>query len=241
MYYICSKQRKMKYKKKPVIIDAVQWTGKNRREMFDFLTQDTFKNETMEISDKHFYIDRHNDGGLVIKTLEGEHLATIGDYIIRGVKGEFYPCKEDIFIQTYEKVEEVNKPKVNSIWGDNYQGLLTVDCNTSNKVPYSTICSCNPANGGSGLCGCTIANNMVDNPNILKTTTGNITAGVLNTSTSSSTYGYPRTEPEPNGIKCPKCGEELMDTYPNMILTSNPAQKNVHCPKCDHKGYRFIL
>ena len=237
MYYICSKQRKMKYRKKPVIIDAVQWTGKNRREMFDFLTQDTFKNETMEISDKHFYIDRHNDGGLVIKTLEGEHLATIGDYIIRGVQGEYYPCKEDIFLQTYEKVE--NNPinlslgDKNSTWGTTISG--------PNKVPYSTICSCNPANGGNGICGCTIANTMVDNPNILKTTTGNITAGVLNTATSSSTYGYPRTEPEPNGIKCPKCGEELMDTYPNMILTSNPAQKNVHCPKCDHKGYRFIL
>lgn len=44
-------------------------------------------------------------GGLVIKTLEGEHLANIGDYIIRGVHGEFYPCKPDIFRETYEKVE----------------------------------------------------------------------------------------------------------------------------------------
>jgi len=230
----------MKYRKKPVIIDAVQWTGKNRREMFDFLTQDTFKNETMEISDKHFYIDRHNDGGLVIKTLEGEHLATIGDYIIRGVQGEYYPCKEDIFLQTYEKVEDnpitlsLKDLYVHGNGDKNSTGGTTISVPT--KVPYHTICSCN----GSGLCGCTIANNMVDNPNILKTTTGNITTGVLNTATSSSTYGYPRTEPEPNGVKCPKCGEELMDTYPNMILTSDPPQKNVHCPKCDHKGYRFI-
>ena len=237
MYYICSKQRKMKYRKKPVIIDAVQWTGKNRREMFDFLTQDTFKNETMEISDKHFYIDRHNDGGLVIKTLEGEHLATIGDYIIRGVQGEYYPCKEDIFHQTYEKVEDnpitLSLGDKNSTWGTTISVPI--------KVPDHTICSCNPVNGGSGICGCTIANTMVDNHNILKTTTGKITAGISNMTTSSSTYGYPRTEPEPNGVKCPKCGEEMMDTYPNMILTSNPAQKNVHCPKCDHKGYRFIL
>lgn len=237
MYYICSKQRKMKYRKKPVIIDAVQWTGKNRREMFDFLTQDTFKNETMEISDKHFYIDRHNDGGLVIKTLEGEHLATIGDYIIRGVQGEYYPCKEDIFLQTYEKVE--NNPinlslgDKNSTWGTTISVPL--------KVPYHTICSCNPANGGNGICGCTIANNMVDNPHILKTTTGNITTGGLNTTTSSGTYTYLGSNPQLNGVKCPKCGKELMDTYPNMILTSDPPQKNVHCPKCDHKGYRFIL
>ena len=44
-------------------------------------------------------------GGLVIKTLEGEHLANIDDYIIRGVHGEFYPCKPDIFRETYEEVE----------------------------------------------------------------------------------------------------------------------------------------
>jgi hypothetical protein len=43
---------------------------------------------------------------LVIPTLEGEHTASIGDYIIRGVKGEFYPCKPDIFMATYEEVEE---------------------------------------------------------------------------------------------------------------------------------------
>jgi len=213
----------MKYKKKPVVIDAVQWTGNNRREMFDFLTQDTFKNETMEISDKHFYIDRHNDGGLVIKTLEGEHLATIGDYIIRGVQGEYYPCKEDIFLQTYEKVEDTNIQKNNSI------GIITIPCNTSDKVPYSTICSCNPINGGSGICGCTIGDTMVTNPKHI-----NINA------TTTSTAFYPNNNSQPNGIKCPKCGEELMDTYPNIILTSDPPQKNVHCPKCDHKGYRFI-
>lgn len=55
---------------------------------------------------KNFYIDhRKVPGGLVIKTLEGEHLANIGDYIIRGVHGEFYPCKPDIFRETYEEVE----------------------------------------------------------------------------------------------------------------------------------------
>jgi len=69
----------MRYRKKPVVIDAVQWTGTNHRGRFR--------------------------GGLVIKTLEGEHLANIGDYIIKGVHGEFYPCKPDIFRETYEEVE----------------------------------------------------------------------------------------------------------------------------------------
>lgn len=46
-------------------------------------------------------------------------------------------------------------------------------------------------------------------------------------------------EPVPNGIACPKCGEELMDSNPMMTLTSFPAQKNVNCSKCDYVGYRI--
>jgi len=45
--------------------------------------------------------------------------------------------------------------------------------------------------------------------------------------------------PQPNGIECPKCKEELMDSNPMMTLTSNPPQKNVHCPKCEYSGYRY--
>ena len=52
----------------------------------------------------NFNIDHNKvEGGLIIKTLEGEHVATIGDFIIKGVKGEFYPCKPNIFAMTYEK------------------------------------------------------------------------------------------------------------------------------------------
>jgi hypothetical protein len=159
----------MKYRKKPVIIDAVQWTGTNHREMFDFLTSDTFVNETMTVNGDHFYIDHSRiEGGLIIKTLEGEHVATIGDYIIKGVKGEYYPCKEDVFHQTYEKVEET--PHWKNPWGD----LITVPCDTKpiedhlsslpDEVPYGILCTCNPANGGSGMCGCVMGNKMVPNP-----------------------------------------------------------------------------
>jgi len=45
-------------------------------------------------------------------------------------------------------------------------------------------------------------------------------------------------EPILNGIACPECGEELLDSYPMIILTSLPARKNIHCPKCNYKGYR---
>lgn len=96
----------MKYRKIPVVIDAVQWTGENQREMFDFLTNYEKTDDYMSTSGEHFIIN-HNavKGGLVIKTLEGEHIASIGDYIIRGVAGEFYPCKPEIFEKTYERAE----------------------------------------------------------------------------------------------------------------------------------------
>ena len=76
-----------KYRKKPVEIEAIQWTGDNLKEILEF-------------SDKA-YIERDNYT-LKIETLEGTHIANKGDYIIKGIKGEFYPCKPDIFEMTYE-------------------------------------------------------------------------------------------------------------------------------------------
>lgn len=94
-----------KYCKKPVVVEAVKWTGKNHREMWDFLTGKT--DECLSTVGETFYIDHDKVvGGLIIKTLEGEHIANIGDYIIRGVKGEYYPCKPDVFNITYERVTE---------------------------------------------------------------------------------------------------------------------------------------
>ena len=78
----------MKYRKKPVVIDAIQWNGKNHREMFDFLTNYELTNEYMSTSGEKFYINHDKKRGvLIINTLEGVHLASIGDYIINGVKG----------------------------------------------------------------------------------------------------------------------------------------------------------
>lgn len=81
-----------KYRKKPVVIEAIQWTGNNWNEIFSFIG-DVFKSQN------------NMDGTIEINTLEGNMVANIGDWIIKGVKGEFYPCKPDIFEQTYEKVE----------------------------------------------------------------------------------------------------------------------------------------
>ena len=80
------------YMKKQVIIQAIKWTG----------TEESIKelDEFMEETD--YYFD--DEKGLMIVTLEGDHRANIGDYIKKGVKGEFYPCKPDIFEMTYEQV-----------------------------------------------------------------------------------------------------------------------------------------
>lgn len=90
------------FREKPVVIEAIQWSD-NHRDMFDFLTGTT--NQPLTNSEDNFYIDHSRiKGGLVIKTLEGEHVATLGDWIIKGAKGEFYPCEPDIFAATYEEV-----------------------------------------------------------------------------------------------------------------------------------------
>jgi hypothetical protein len=144
----------MKYKKKPVVIDAVQWTGENHREMFDFLTENAFDKDLMQMSAEHFYIDHSKvEGGLVIKTLEGEHLASIGDFIIRGVKGEYYPCKPDIFEQTYEQFEE-GPVKSEMDWLKEFGHGTTTVLHGAGEVPYHKICGCE-------VCGCTMGNKMV--------------------------------------------------------------------------------
>ncbi len=83
----------MKFRKKPVVIEAIQWTGKNGGEVAQFIS-----------GCPHTYTYDKKGAAIYLDTLEGGHYASIGDWIIKGVKGEFYPCKPDIFEQTYEFV-----------------------------------------------------------------------------------------------------------------------------------------
>lgn len=83
----------MKYIKKPVIIEAFK-LGLDY--MPDWFMDKVTTNE----------IILRNDKSADIKTLEGGYHASLGDYIIKGVKGEIYPCKPDIFTMTYEKINE---------------------------------------------------------------------------------------------------------------------------------------
>lgn len=86
------------YRKKPVVIEAVQYTGENAEDIFKWMRA----NDTGEAA----YEDLEDDDGIVIITIEGAMLARPGWFIIRGVAGEFYPCEPEIFALTYE---EVNK------------------------------------------------------------------------------------------------------------------------------------
>lgn len=88
------------FRKKPVNIAAIQWTGTNFDEVKAFFGEDAKKcSNLVDLNDQPI------KGNLIIETLEGNHTASPGDFIIRGVKGEYYPCKPDIFEQTYEVVE----------------------------------------------------------------------------------------------------------------------------------------
>lgn len=91
----------MKYRKKPVVVEAFQLTN-----YVDTVAPDWF---TEAVNKEDVFIDRSIvDGvariyGCTVTTLEGRMQAKLGDYIIRGVNGELYPCKPDIFEKTYEK------------------------------------------------------------------------------------------------------------------------------------------
>ncbi len=82
------------FRKKPVVIDAVQYLGNGN-------TSDT-PNWLWDALESGVAFNR--EGVMMLKTLEGEHIVSDGDWIIRGVKGELYPCKPDIFDLTYEAV-----------------------------------------------------------------------------------------------------------------------------------------
>ena len=81
-----------RYRKRPVVIDACQWTGDNLSEVL------TFVGETRLPCD--------NEDRLYITTLEGGLWASVGDFIIRGLAGEFDSCKPDIFARTYARDED---------------------------------------------------------------------------------------------------------------------------------------
>lgn len=89
----------MKYRKKPVVIEAFQYNGDLNN------APDWAKREY----EKGVLFHNYFNTGLFVCTLEGDHHVSVGDFIIKGVQGKLYPCKPDIFEQTYELVEETSQ------------------------------------------------------------------------------------------------------------------------------------
>lgn len=99
------------FRKKPVVIEAVRWDGTNVLEVYSFMHGAPTITHGI-VSDKWDDFESiHRDKDWHIKTLEdgpkgeAKHVASVGDWIIKGVQGEFYPCKPDIFDATYEPVD----------------------------------------------------------------------------------------------------------------------------------------
>jgi hypothetical protein len=126
----------MKFRKKPVVIEAIQWTGNNELQIMEFV------GKHLQVSKPPYWIEYEmnvpDEGyNISIPTLEGAMKASRQDWIIKGLKGEFYPCKPDVFEMTYEPHGtpdykefwyEANeggpKKKLDELWGKTKHDLL---------------------------------------------------------------------------------------------------------------------
>lgn len=107
----------MLYRKKPILVEVIKWNGDN------FSDIEKFTNDNVRY---HSYYEKNeyaeSKTTLVIPTLEGDMIVSIGDYIIRGVKGEYYPCKPNIFEMTYELASTSSQTEINGSKGsDEYK------------------------------------------------------------------------------------------------------------------------
>ena len=93
----------MYYRKKPVVIEAIQWNGNNLTEIKEFVDDSLL---VYDIIDTAWQVGKGKPHVLMkIKTLEGDMDVSEKDFIIKGINGEYYPCKPDIFEKTYESVD----------------------------------------------------------------------------------------------------------------------------------------
>lgn len=92
-----------RFRKLPIVVEAVQWMGHNLWEVMAFTKQHAVPDaDCLLWSELEELV---NEEGLKISTLEGRLNADVGDWIIKGIKGEFYPCKPDVFYATYERAQ----------------------------------------------------------------------------------------------------------------------------------------
>ena len=92
-----------RYRKRPVIVEAIQLTWTNWSAVCEFVPKPWFVRGCYLDENGHETQNSNDRLGLILRTLESqEYIASEGDWVIRGIKGEFYPCKPDIFEATYE-------------------------------------------------------------------------------------------------------------------------------------------
>lgn len=96
-----------KYRKRPVVVEAERLTWQTWSEVCDLIGEFPEGMTGVVLDEDGEVIEGGGEGriGLLIPTLEGTMLASEGDWIIKGVQGELYPCKHDIFVATYEEVD----------------------------------------------------------------------------------------------------------------------------------------
>jgi len=92
-----------KYRKKPIVIEAIQFDGNNYDETMKFGDNNFMQPFFVKnVNPNEINGELVNDPTIFIKTLEGNMRISVGDYVIKGIKGEYYPCKPDIFLDTYD-------------------------------------------------------------------------------------------------------------------------------------------
>lgn len=136
-----------KYRKKPIEIEAVQFTGDNEYEIADFMHLPITALQTSVDAVLRIDGDYRENTHIHIPTLEGTMIANCGDWIIKGVKGEFYPCKPDIFDETYDLIDGRRKlpntecPVCHGVLEDEYKRTLFADFHRMGcfKCRYTTI------------------------------------------------------------------------------------------------------
>lgn len=119
----------MEYRKKPLVIEAVQWTGLNLEEVKAF-AEDSLDIEIFDVGWRSGVVSP--SAKITIHTLEGDMIVDSGDYIIKGINGEIYPCKPDIFNKTYEEVAD--NSRVNQ-----WNKLIFRDLTDEEKEAYGNL------------------------------------------------------------------------------------------------------
>jgi hypothetical protein len=101
------KNKVKKYQKRPIIVEAIQLSLENWKDICEFIPGNYLISAVSVNKDGKYSYDcmKFEKIGCIIKTLEGNMLAVEGDYIIKGINGEYYPCKPDIFEKTYTEVK----------------------------------------------------------------------------------------------------------------------------------------